>query len=840
MKKLMRLLFSVLFFSGFLVNSASAEITTETYRNPDIRNDCCGADIYFLWCKCGFHGEYCEEIGASESGANSHVQDSFSEWSSQQRQKFESACVDNSLLGVDAILEGDSCTRCSGEHFRINYQGEIRCATNEEMCGTEDPFLVWDIGNNECVCTPGTEMGDSGKCEKEKIAEIDISWDSEGPPFLADGIQGGVATVVVTALKGEQEPIPAEIALAVSSRGTLDVDSVETTAYLTYLSPNLMAEDPSKRYGDYIVIDYEAKNTQGEMEKRSESILIPLYIGIPVEISSFGFETKKEDIQFRGGTAHFKVDGRYEDTVFSLPDATIAVKGGDEFVTDEEGEAEVETPNEKLTGETDDVNIELPLDADVAKILAGAKKKYSETGIQNATVATFLDDFPAMLANGGDKKNRQKLIDGLKRTEYALFFVKEGQKFANVSAQSLGVVTKDAAINVYDMLDTITGATGKISEWINEKGANVGSRAKEIIMEKLSDARVIAMQQMSAAFQAGVAQYAPKAGVWVGGLFKNLEDKMLGDTAKSGYAEAPLEKWIAEYFVTENKKKGAEQMAIIASVIESREFASLEFSSDLERTKESYVTMADNYLKAEEGEHFSTMTKATIDLGFDVIGKGISILTPYGKFVEGAEKLYKVGRTAFLDAPTMYSWYATHGEILTTTEQNIRTAMNLPRYAELPATRSGGFFPTASAEDTEDHLGEYMMAEADAAFYSNWAEGAVALSELFPNEKDELLEYAKGLEEKANIEKETADSFREKVVAQIPEENREEWGTNIILESSEPTTEEAEAEKTPEQVVPEPQSSNQEDSTSTWIILGVVFFGILIFGFKRYRSQKKR
>lgn len=550
---------------------------------------------------------------------------------------------------------------------------------------------------------------------------------------------------------------------------------------------------------------------------------MPLIIGTPITISAFGFTTLEEEIQFRGGTATVTVDGRYGDTVFVLPNALVKVDGGGEFETDDDGEAEVNTPNTKLTGETEDLKVELTLKPEIAQKIKNTLKKYKEVGIDNTTISTFLDDFPAKLAHTEDKEAQQKLLDGLKRTEYALFFIKEGKEFGEVSAKSLGTVTKDAVVNVYDMLDTITGATGKISDFVNAKGANVGGRAKEIIQEKLSGVRQAALKQMGAAFQAGLMKHAPNAGVWGGGLFKFIEDKLVADTAKAGLGEAPLEKWIADYFIKEQKKNSTKQMNQIASLINSGNFASLEYSADLDIAKNNYVNMADNYLQAEEGEYFSTMSKAYVDLGFDVVGKGVSILTPYGKFVDGLEKAYKVGRTAFLDAPTMYNWYATNGDIVNTTQKNINRALGISwSETSYQPTLTDILIPIVQAA-SEYQLSEYLFANVDIEFYESWAVATKALAELFPKEKKELKAYAVSLKEKATPLKTTVDSLSAEVMELIPVEEKEDWA---VVKSEELSTGEDDN-----------VDENEETGGLSWVwgILGAVL--VLVIG-KRFVKKR--
>lgn len=123
------------------------------------------------------------------------------------------------------------------------------------MCGTDDPYLVWHIHDNECVCALGTEMGDSGLCEKEKIAEININWLDTSPPFLADNSEGGVVEITVTSLKGESEILEAEIALATAYKpGTLEIEENDKVYTAAYLAPNLMDQDPTKNYSDFIIV----------------------------------------------------------------------------------------------------------------------------------------------------------------------------------------------------------------------------------------------------------------------------------------------------------------------------------------------------------------------------------------------------------------------------------------------------------------------------------------------------------------------------------------------------------------------------------------------------------
>ena len=116
-----------------------------------------------------------------------------------------------------------------------------------------------------------------------------------------------------------------------------------------------------------------------------------------------------------------------------------------------------------------------------------------------------------------------------------------------------------------------------------------------------------------------------------------------------------------ESFVTNGKQNG---------------FPTLEYSADLDIARDNYATMADKYIKAEKGEYWRAMTKSWFDLGFDLGGKSASIIFPvYATLIGQVENMYKLARSSFVDAPNMFQWYKTHGDIMTQMDKGLKQSL---------------------------------------------------------------------------------------------------------------------------------------------------------------------
>ena len=80
---------------------------SEDFNKPDIKDEFCGIHINFQYCKCAFHGDYCDEIGMSEKEADEYVKKEYEKWLSGDRQAFADRCK-----AGNGYIDGDTCRYC--------------------------------------------------------------------------------------------------------------------------------------------------------------------------------------------------------------------------------------------------------------------------------------------------------------------------------------------------------------------------------------------------------------------------------------------------------------------------------------------------------------------------------------------------------------------------------------------------------------------------------------------------------------------------------------------------------------------------------------------------------
>lgn len=84
------LIIAVLFLSGCA--SKSHIVKVEKFKYPDIKEDFCGINIDFRYCKCAFHGDYCKELGLSKKEAEKAVREKYNQWLKTKIDTFGAAC----------------------------------------------------------------------------------------------------------------------------------------------------------------------------------------------------------------------------------------------------------------------------------------------------------------------------------------------------------------------------------------------------------------------------------------------------------------------------------------------------------------------------------------------------------------------------------------------------------------------------------------------------------------------------------------------------------------------------------------------------------------------------
>jgi hypothetical protein len=65
------------------------------FKIPDIKDDFCGVNINFQYCKCAFHDKHCEAIGLDKGAANTYVQNEYKKWLIEKLAAFANNCINN-------------------------------------------------------------------------------------------------------------------------------------------------------------------------------------------------------------------------------------------------------------------------------------------------------------------------------------------------------------------------------------------------------------------------------------------------------------------------------------------------------------------------------------------------------------------------------------------------------------------------------------------------------------------------------------------------------------------------------------------------------------------------
>jgi len=118
------------FMLGVLVLFLAGCSEIEKFEYPDIKDDFCGPEINYQYCKCAFHDEYCDNIGMDKKAANKHVKAEFKKWVDELLTTWLTSCA----LG-GGIPGDDDCTYCD-EGFIAQ---EKECVPIEEADSQKKP-----------------------------------------------------------------------------------------------------------------------------------------------------------------------------------------------------------------------------------------------------------------------------------------------------------------------------------------------------------------------------------------------------------------------------------------------------------------------------------------------------------------------------------------------------------------------------------------------------------------------------------------------------------------------------------------------------------------------------
>jgi len=789
-----KLLITFLAFVGLFlaapVPQASAEVFATPFVAGDIKQDYCGPIMHYTFCKCAWHNQYCAQAGMDQAAAVNYVTSAYNGWVAKKKATQKEMCEED----IKSFWTGDGCTLCLPPHYNVGNS----CKDVKDLCG-DDEQVMWDYKKNACTCPIYYEWNaKEKKCEEIKLVDFDFQYlDSES--VIADG-KSKVGFSVSAELIETGEAIPLQIKILTKNKtaGTLDIIDDSPELYLMeYVAPDLLAEDPSTIKPDTIAITYTTA-----LGERSQGFPIELFVGMPAKISKPGFESSEIYIQFKADTAKVKVMTATRNMQeFPLVDALVETKDGPNMRTDEEGIVTLDNPRPGTgSGEVTETKAFMVIDPEIDALRTKTMDQYIQTGITDPTVDDYIRNFEKHLAQSSGNENQKATVDSLKRIQYSLFYIKKGNEMGGVAAKNMAGAVKDAVWNVIDSIESI-GDLGELLnvklltdyKSLNDQAKSGFKKSFDFMSDKLKNSKKAAWDYIANTFTTAITKYAPnfaKDNTFVKGLFDTLYNKIGNESVKAGYDELQLEGWIEDYFVKAQKAKSKQGMDMIASRIKQGNWVPLYGNDWLEGSKGNYEYLMKTFNDATQTEYTVSTIKAFSEVGIDTVNTAANFFPQFKGFAKGLDLYYKGVRTAFLDSETMYAWFETSANIADMTFAASAKALGMPKEEWTnPADRSLFYLPSrfiskAYAEEgaepdedletvlaerdtldetTRNNLVEYKESSAEAEFYSEWAEAAEFLIELYPEEKDEIKAFINEFEEKGEVAKAKKAELSEKI-----------------------------------------------------------------------------
>lgn len=94
---------SALFFGAALIADAKV-VRTEEFTKPDIKEQFCGGNIDYRYCKCAFHGDMCDDVGMKRGQADYYLHFKYNAHVAYLRALFRMGCE-----GKGGIFDDDAC-----------------------------------------------------------------------------------------------------------------------------------------------------------------------------------------------------------------------------------------------------------------------------------------------------------------------------------------------------------------------------------------------------------------------------------------------------------------------------------------------------------------------------------------------------------------------------------------------------------------------------------------------------------------------------------------------------------------------------------------------------------
>ena len=845
----------------------------EVYYPSSIKDHYCARVIDYKYCKCAFHGQYCEAVGMDSGSANSYVQSSYNVWEAGVKEQVQALCFGENIIWT--IQNGNvGCLTCTNREYLIGKE----CKTVEELCSSdelvdyepksrqcfcptgyditneytceaicgEDLNIYFDAETEECKCVTGYELKEDEEeylfCEE--IPELDLSVevmnDAGDGPYTADG-----ETEVEFLIKGiyQDSQEIADLRFDISYTTTTKAGAItsvtgdaENGYTVKYLTSDLRESELFRGGEDYIFVFYQSKRSDSEIYTKHE---IKLVTGVTAEatITKYGFTPVTATIVFTNDKANINVYTIAKDgskTPVNNADVTHS-----EFFTrhtDSNGLATIEAPKQvQAEGDIQEIEVILELDPKVQAERDAAWAKYTELGRTynyfSQVVQDFLNDIPSYLAVTTNDEQAKKGIAGIKQSKYVFFYLKQGTKIGEDASSALADSIGTALWDLMDMLDPFKGLKDKLSGFINNKIGGTDfefsdglsqnfkmdlAKKMEKVLESTDDIidGFIAFVRIEAVkATVGTNKFSPS---WLDQTIKQAVGSIAQDLINAAGDAGSPKKMLNDALQTLNKDIATELMGQLESKIVRYDFNEYG-DAYLESAKVQYVEFNDWYLEQHDLEYNATMVKQWIELGFNIFGKAAQILYPKsaGLIVEYLETVYKGVRSGLINNVQLYTWFKAYTKNQDMMINNFETVLsyNVDRKNLLPH-----FAKTANAEN-----GDYIQ-----KLYE---------SDLQPESKEytDVLNYVTA--ENENNFYSTLAELTEMLVEIEPEnEDLLSLHNNLEDEIIASKTEMKNTKESLKIIAPEAELETEMLTSFEWIILLVLTLGLaaIVYGFIKF------
>ncbi|MBN2095935.1 hypothetical protein JW752_00880 [Candidatus Peregrinibacteria bacterium] len=501
----MKKYFSTLFAAVGLFLALSQPVQASRwvpYTYPqDIKNEFCGVHIDFRYCKCAFHGQYCDELGIDSAASNSWVYSQWDVWKEKMKSQFMTGCLQGGGIAKD-----NGCLWCE-DKGEFNWQGECgniaelcsedpnvtfntetaRCEcrvgfnllsdkTCESICPTDVPGWTYDPDSNRCICAKGYEPAKDEEgndyCKEAPEVTLWVTFSEGKTPLLADGeTKAELEVEIFDTVTGNG--VDAEFTIGYTNaaeKGEItDIKKTGAGKYtLSYQTADLTDQVKSGVFEDKLYVFYQSKKEGKQIYKVKP---IPLAVGlkVPVMIRKPGYNDYKDTIIFTGSMATISVTTKTVDgEEFDVAGAQAALADSYEtFKGDEEGMITLFAPEDIESDITSEMDVVLEMSAEAYDDMRDTSRNVSKIAeivdTNYDAINNFIDTFPEELAAAPDFKKAEQLLSGMKRTKYALFHILRGEDMLNGTTKGIADTIKDQMWDFLDYIDLL----GKVLDYIS-------------------------------------------------------------------------------------------------------------------------------------------------------------------------------------------------------------------------------------------------------------------------------------------------------------------------------------------------------------------------------------